>query len=146
MIVDINPPKKEIIQMTKRLKPHKFETKLEKHVRCWLNSHSQSCKEASIESALRDLSHGCSSGIVSHLVYYVDTNKFFLKYRDEISTLLASALGDTGCDLPGLFGDNWDECDQLANEPYGINRNTLAWFAFEESANRVADMGGIQLW
>ena len=87
--------------------------------------------------ALDDLlQHGCQSGMVSELIYYKDTTEFYEKHREEISTLLAEIMDDSGLSPTEMFGDKWDEQDPLALEHY--NQNLLAWFAFEETASRIA--------
>lgn len=78
------------------------------------------------------LNHGCRSGMVSDLIYYSDTVKFYKEYRDEITELLYNLTRDCGLyDLSLLFGKYWDKEDPLANDTY--NQNLLAWFGFEET-------------
>jgi len=90
----------------------------------------------SIEQAGNDLlEHGCQSGIVSNLIYYTDTCKFYQNHRDEISRLLYEMLESTGLSIPELFGEKWDKEDPLALEQY--NQNSLAWFAFEETVRGI---------
>ena len=79
--------------------------------------------------------HGCQSGIVTDLIYYVDTVKFFKRYRKEINELLVESLDDTGLSVSELFGDKWDKEDPLAQDT--MNQNLLAWFGFEETAYRL---------
>jgi len=69
------------------------------------------------------LEHGCVSGMVSSLIYYVDTHNFFDEHYDSIEDLRIEHLEDCG-------------------EPLRIDgdlKNTLAWFAFEETARRMSD-------
>ncbi len=72
------------------------------------------------------LRHGCVSGMIGSLIYYVDTHKFFDKHYDAIETLR-------------------DEYQENIGEPLEIKdnlRNFLAWFAFEETAYQMAlDLG-----
>ena len=82
------------------------------------------------------LNHGCRSGMVSDLIYYSDTIKFYKEYRDEITELLYNLTTDCGLyDLSLLFGENWDKEDPLANDTY--NQNLLAWFGFEETLRNI---------
>ena len=82
------------------------------------------------------LNYGCQSGIVSDLIYYSDTVKFYNKYKDEINELLYCISADCGIfDLSQLFGDKWDKEDPLANET--TNQNLLAWFGFEETLRNI---------
>lgn len=82
------------------------------------------------------LYHGCQSGVVSELIWYSDTVKFYMKYRDEINELLKDTMYGTGLNsMKDLFGKNWDDEDPLAIEDY--NRNLLAWFGFEETLRNI---------
>jgi hypothetical protein len=66
---------------------------------------------------------GCASGFVSGLIYYTDTHAFFDKYYDEIEELRRDTEEELG-------------------EPLKITsdlKNFLAWFAFEETARKIAD-------
>lgn len=74
------------------------------------------------EQWLNDLEyHGCVSGMVSDLIYYNDTLRFFADHEQEILYLAKEydfhpsivALGETGV------------------------KNSLAWFAFETLAREV---------
>ena len=70
---------------------------------------------------------GCVGGTVSSLIYYTDTNTFFDKHFAEIEELRKEYEDSTG-------------------EPIRINgdlKNFFAWFAFEETACRMAldDLG-----
>lgn len=81
------------------------------------------------------LEHGCQSGIVSNLIYYSDTLKFFDTYRDEIKGLLKDMMYEVGVSSPKeLFGDKWDESDVFVDDTQ--NQNLLAWFAFEETLRK----------
>ena len=63
------------------------------------------------------LNHGCISAVVPALITYKDTEEFFDRHVDEIFDLL-----------------NEIEYREINFE---LNRNNLAWFAFEESLNRI---------
>lgn len=121
----------------------KPETRLERHVRAWLNGQVPSYDSNSVEDVLRDLAHGCSSGMVSHLVYFADTTRFFARHRSDISALLARAIEDSGETPEAIFGDKWDRLDPLAQEK--SNQNLLAWFGFEEAARDLATRQGIEV-
>ena len=64
------------------------------------------------------LNHGCISGIVPALITYKDTEEFFDRHVDEILDLL-------------------NELKEYGEIPFELNRNNLAWFAFEETLNRI---------
>lgn len=70
---------------------------------------------------------GCQSGMISSLIYYADTHRFFDTFYDEIEDLREEVEDEMGAPLT-LQRDL---------------KNTLAWFAFEETAFRMApeDLG-----
>ena len=80
---------------------------------------------------------GCVSGIVSGMIYYTDTEKFYDLHKVAINDLLAQSLADMGAKSPAeLFGeDKWDAADPLAMDT--TNKNLLAWFAVEEIARTL---------
>lgn len=83
------------------------------------------------------LEHGCQSGIVTSLIYYDDTTKFYDNHKAEINALLYEVMQETGIYNPlELFGDKWDREDPLALDV--LNKNLLAWFAFEETLRQIA--------
>ena len=83
------------------------------------------------------MAHGCQSGIVSGLIYYADTTKFFEDHKGEINKLLKDTLWSTGLDTAELFGDKWDTDDPLCMDT--TNQNLLAWFGFEESVRALGE-------
>ena len=64
------------------------------------------------------LTYGCVSGIVPALITYEDTENFFNRHVDEILDLL-------------------NEVKEYGEIPFELNRNNLAWFAFEGTLNRI---------
>ena len=75
--------------------------------------------------------------MVSSLIYYSDTMKYFNKYREEISDLLSDLMVNTGeYSLKRLFGGRYDESDPLNQDC--TNQNLLAWFGFEETLRNIA--------
>lgn len=79
---------------------------------------------------------GCVSGIVSELVYYSDTLKFYRKYRDEINSLLSETMRSIGCfSFKDVFGNNFDDEDPLIIDTH--NQNLMAWFGFEETLRNI---------
>ena len=108
--------------------------KLTEHVQEWLDE----MEEDGYTSAGSDLlQYGCQSGMVSHLIYYVDTIKFYETYQEEIDALLVEMIDSTGLPIHDLFGDKWDKSDPFARETN--NQNLLAWFGFEETAYRLVE-------
>ncbi len=67
------------------------------------------------------LNHGCISGMVPSLIYYSDTEKFFDKYYYDIMYLK-------------------QEFEESIGQPIKLDfnlKNTLSWFAFEETARKL---------
>lgn len=124
------------------------KTRLERNVQAWVNSRAGDYQDGA-NGVLKDLFYGgCSSGMVSHLIYYTDTVKFYKTHRREISALLKELMASTGeHDLAKLFSNTksmtWDAEDPLAQEDG--NRNILAWFGFEEAARILAGRNGIEV-
>lgn len=95
------------------------------------------------ETYLKDLTqHGAISGMVGGLIYYYETTRFFNEHRDEILAMLHELKEETGLDEKGLFGDKWNDWEDLLEEEADDldpledqnNQNLLAWFAVEELA------------
>ena len=96
--------------------------------------YQEQCAEG-YDKCLDDLAeHGCVSGMVSDLIYYTDTRAFYLKHEVEISALVSELLSDFGMPLHEVFR-GWDQADPFANDT--SNQNLLAWFAFEDTAQRI---------
>jgi len=103
---------------------------LKNKVLAWAKDYSD------VKEALEELAqNGCQSGMVGGLIYYHDTIKFFKANREEIESLLTEQVEDTGLSIPELFGDKWDASDPFARDTN--NQSLLAWFGFEETANRL---------
>lgn len=66
------------------------------------------------------LQYGCQSGIVSELIYYYQTEKFFDTHANEIFDLYNELVSEYG---------------QIDME---LNKNNLAWLAFEETLRNIA--------
>lgn len=84
------------------------------------------------------LDHGCESGVVSSLIYYDDTTRFYSAHKGEINELLYNVMQNCGIhDLKEFFGRRYDEEDPLCL--YATNQNLLAWFGFEEALRNVGN-------
>ena len=84
------------------------------------------------------LHNGCESGIVSYLIYYSDTVRFYERHKAEINELLYNTMEDCGIhELKQLFGRRFDEGDPLCL--YSKNKNLLAWFGFEETLRNIGN-------
>lgn len=79
--------------------------------------------------------YGCVSGMITDLIYYDDTNKFYDNYKDDINELLSNLLDGSGLSIQEFFGKNFDNDDPLILN--FSNKNLLAWFGFEESSYRI---------
>jgi len=111
--------------------------KLERHVAAWLKREGKEYSDRE-QGALDDLVYGgCISGMVTHLIYYTDTVKFYKRYQAEIVEVLYDTLRRKHVGVGQYFGDKWDRDDPLAMDVY--NQNALAWFAFEEVARRLME-------
>ena len=67
------------------------------------------------------VTYGCQSGIVSALITYSDTDKFFNNHADEIFELVEDMKQE------GLIDMN----------NFELSKNNLAWFAFETIAQEI---------
>ena len=108
----------------------------------WLNpeDHGYDNEKQQLEDLLQ---HGCVSGMVSHLIYYGDTTKYYKDHKEEINDLLQESMFNTGLGLGEMFGDKWDNEDPLAMETN--NQNLLAWYGFEETAYNYANEKGYDI-
>lgn len=43
--------------------------------------------------------YGCVSGMITDLIYYDDTNKFYDNYKDDINELLSNLLDGSGLSI-----------------------------------------------
>ncbi len=68
------------------------------------------------------LSYGCQSGMIGSLIYYSDTHRFYDNHYSEIEELRYE----------------YEECMGEALAPSGDLKNWFAWFAFEETARKMA--------
>ena len=72
-----------------------------------------------IFSAVEEIvTYGCATGVVPALITYEDIENFFDRHVDEILDLL-------------------NEVKEYGEITFELNRNNLAWFAFEETLNRI---------
>lgn len=112
---------------------------LRANVACWLLQHGD---KQSIISALKDLMYvGCSSGMVSHLIYYSDTTQFYNSFEAEIWELSAEQAESMGYDNTMILIANLKGADDVGSAEQF--KNLMAWYAFEETARAIADEVGI---
>lgn len=101
----------------KNLKPNK----LKNYVIDYILENYETDDE--IENFFSDLlSHGCQSGMISTLIYYNDTKKFYIEYIDEIQELIERLEDELG---ESIKAD-------------GNRLNFYSWLAFEETARNIA--------
>jgi len=111
------------------------QTRLERAVAGIIRDYTQTMSEGEF---LEDLQHGgCASGMVTELIHYRDTVRWFNRFRKEINGLLSQVLDASGCGVEKFFGRHWDRTDPLAYQTH--NQNLLAWFSFEETAYRLLE-------
>lgn len=65
------------------------------------------------------INYGCVSGIVSSLIYYTDTEKFFDDFSNEILELLDVKK---------------EKCESYESQ---FSKNNLSWFAYEEICRQL---------
>ena len=120
------------------------ESKLKKDVVSILKSKAKDYSN-DYKSLLKDvLYNGLQSGIISELVYYNDTLKWYNKHKTEIKMMLREAMMNYGSNNPAdLFGRNWDQDDPFVEDTK--NKNLLTWFSFEETAREIADRLGYEI-
>lgn len=87
-------------------------------------------KYSNPDELIRDMEdlqrYGCVSGMITDLIYYDDTNKFYDNYKDDINELLSNLLDGSGLSIQEFFGKNFDNDDPLILN--FSNKNLLAWF------------------
>lgn len=117
----------------KKLLVDENTTELEKDVIGTVLQDYETDKE--INSFFIDLSsHGCVSGMISHLIYYKDTHEYYNTHADDIESLLEEMKENAGAESVAAMVTSG-----------GDLRNTLAWFGFEEAARKVAGLIGIEI-
>lgn len=95
-------------------------------------------QEDNIKQSMEDLQkHDCQSGMIGSLIYYSDTENFYNKYKEEISSLANEIIESTGYNSLFDLIPNLNKEDQLMLESH--NKNILAWFGFEETTNKLYD-------
>ena len=109
-------------------KVNQFNTKLEKRVINDLLNTGLTTEE--LKDHIKDIVQcGCISGIVSSLVYYSDTTKFFNCYRQEILTMLTDPDKNIYSEYTYL----------LDQKKYSVSeKNSLSWFAYDNTVIRIA--------
>jgi hypothetical protein len=73
------------------------------------------------------LNYGCQSGMISTLIYYNDTKKFYIKFLDEIHELIEELEDELGESI----------------KVKGNRSNFYSWLAFEETARNLSNEIGL---
>jgi hypothetical protein len=108
------------------------KTGLEKAVAKWI---CDMAGDGDPRGPLRELFQGgCASGMVSGLIRYADTRRFYQKHKEDIWNLVNDRAEEYGAKnvfefLAGCNQNNPGNCAQV--------ENFLAWFAFEEAARNI---------
>lgn len=94
-----------------------------------LNNLESDPTNETVQGWFEDLfKHGCISGMVSELIYYTDTHKFYDENYAEIE------------DLRHDWEENVTDHLQVGSDL----KNWFAWFAFEETARSIAEELGLE--
>ena len=117
---------KKALNELKRSK--EFNSRVEKRVINDLLNTGLSTEE--LKDHIKDIVQcGCISGIVSSLVYYSDTTRFFNCYRQEILTMLTDPDKNIYSEYTYL----------LDQKKYSVSeKNDLSWFAYDNTVIRIA--------
>jgi hypothetical protein len=110
---------KQFIKAMREIRKNSESTDLDKKVALMLIDQLEGYDNP--KQMFEDLHHGCQSGIVGSLIYYVDTYKFAKRYIEDILTLKA--------ELEEEIGEPITPKDNILN--------WLAWLGFEETAFRI---------
>lgn len=82
--------------------------------------------------------HGCKSGIVTSMINYEDTVKFYERHKYIINGYLSEHWQNTGCEsIKEIFRD-FDDDDLLCLDVH--NENLLAWYGYEYVVSDVCMM------
>ena len=105
---------------------------------------------ADFQEIAKDVANHGADGGFSGFIYYVETEAFFKRNREDILQMaqeMASDLGQPVLDLIAGFNCLGCEADDVAKAIYGTKKqdefhvkNALAWYALEEVARAFSDM------
>jgi hypothetical protein len=122
------------MKVTKKQLREAAKTRLEKRVADWACSIADDYDGDPCRPLREVLQHGCASGVVTPLIYYKDTERFYRRYEAEIWDLVADCAARRG-ERTFSFLVNLNR-----DQPGGYTQvaNMLAWFGFEEAAYNLA--------
>ncbi len=81
--------------------------------------------------------HGCSSGMVSGLIYYNETSKFYQEHKTEIWEQLAEDADSHGTSIMEMLGEIQCFRENVTDED--TFENYMAWYAYEAAAQALID-------
>ena len=79
--------------------------------------------------------HGCVSGVVSALIYYSDTVKFYDEHEEEIWELLDDHSQNYGSDNVLQFIGGFNGAKNIGS--LALFKNLLAWWSVEETCHHL---------
>ena len=125
-------------------------SELQSNVSMWILDRATDYDECAtawdnIAGLLSDLAYGgCSSGMVSHLIYNSDILRYWEAHREEITDTIQTQADDSGCGIGELFrAGDWDNTDPFCRELPNIT--IMVWAAFEQTAFDIGCAMGIEL-
>lgn len=119
--------KKEVKRKLQKIADNRESTELKARVADMLIEQLEGYENP--EDMFSDIQAGCSSGVISGLIYYKDTYQFAKDYLKDIIELYQQGIENYGLQMPtDTDGLNW-----------------LAWFGFEQTASEIQSDIGIDL-
>lgn len=97
-------------------------------------NYSGTKKEKIIARCNDILNAGCVSGVVSSMIYYSDTTKFYDDFYDEIYELIEE-LEKEGMEILEALKNNLDIAQIVMNDEQA--KNQIAWLAYEEITRKL---------
>ena len=96
--------------------------------------YDEDIKERIIKRCSEIVEHGCSSGIVGSLIYYIDTSEFYDNFEEEIVELILE-LDEQGLEPFERLKRNIDVLSILLHDE--LYKNYVSWLVYEEIANKL---------
>lgn len=97
-------------------------------------NYSGTKKEKIIARCNDVLNAGCVSGIVSSMIYYSETTKFYNDFYDEIYELIEE-LENEGIEILEVLKNNLDIAQIVMNDEQA--KNQIAWLTYEEITRKL---------
>ena len=114
------------MKLKTKLKKLKLSNELENYVIDYILDDYKTDDE--IKCFFSDLlNYGCQSGMISTLIYYKDTKKFYIEFMNEIHELIEELESSMGVPI----------------KTNGTKSNFYAWLAFEETARSLSNKIGL---